>query len=89
MKKCPSAPVAEGTPQVDPSAVVTESELGLWCAIDTRVHVAESILGDCTYVTHDTEINYSRIGKFFSIAAFARINPGNHPRNSTRYDGGR
>lgn len=66
-------------PRVHPSAAVTDSELGRRCDIDARVTVAESILGDYTYVTHDSEIIYSRIGKFCSIAAFARINPGNHP----------
>jgi phosphonate metabolism protein (transferase hexapeptide repeat family) len=79
MEKHPSPPMPDDAPRVHPSAIVTDSELGRWCDIDARVSVAESILGDYTYVTHDTEIIYSRIGKFCSIAAFARINPGNHP----------
>jgi hypothetical protein len=67
------------TPRIHASAIVTDSELGRWCDTDARASITESIVGDYSYVTHDSEIIYSRIGKFCSIAAFARINPGNHP----------
>jgi phosphonate metabolism protein (transferase hexapeptide repeat family) len=69
----------EDAPRVHSSAIVVESALGLWCEVDARVSIIESVLGDYSYVTHDSEIIYTHIGKFCSIASFARINPGNHP----------
>jgi phosphonate metabolism protein (transferase hexapeptide repeat family) len=34
---------------------------------------------DYSYVVNDAQITYTTIGKFCSIAAMTRINPGNHP----------
>jgi phosphonate metabolism protein (transferase hexapeptide repeat family) len=39
----------------------------------------EVVLSDYSYVVNDSDIAYARIGKFCSIAAMTRINPGNHP----------
>jgi phosphonate metabolism protein (transferase hexapeptide repeat family) len=36
-------------------------------------------MGDYSYVVNDSSIIYTTIGKFCSIAAMTRINPGNHP----------
>jgi hypothetical protein len=36
-------------------------------------------MGDYSYVVNDSQIAYATIGKFCSIAALTRINPGNHP----------
>jgi phosphonate metabolism protein (transferase hexapeptide repeat family) len=36
-------------------------------------------MGDYSYVVNDSDIAYATIGKFCSIAAMTRINPGNHP----------
>src|SRR5258708_7588637 len=36
-------------------------------------------MDDYSYVVNDAEITYTTIGKFCSIAAMTRINPGNHP----------
>ena len=36
-------------------------------------------MGDYSYVVNDSDIAYTSIGKFTSIAAMTRINPGNHP----------
>jgi phosphonate metabolism protein (transferase hexapeptide repeat family) len=66
-------------PQIDATADVRDSELGAWTAVGPRTTIAESTLGDYSYVMNDGNIIYSEIGKFCSIAAFARINPGNHP----------
>ena len=40
---------------------------------------SKSTLGDYSYVVNDSDVAYARIGKFCSIAAMTRINPGNHP----------
>ncbi|MFX8362468.1 acetyltransferase, partial [Acinetobacter baumannii] len=36
-------------------------------------------MDDYSYVVNDSNIIYTEIGKFCSIAAMTRINPGNHP----------
>jgi len=41
--------------------------------------MAETIFGDYSYVVNDSSIIYAEIGKFCSIAAHTRLNPGNHP----------
>jgi phosphonate metabolism protein (transferase hexapeptide repeat family) len=66
-------------PMVHREAVVLESHLGAWTEVGARVSLAETVLGDYSYVIHDSDIIYAEIGKFCSIASFVRINPGNHP----------
>ncbi len=36
-------------------------------------------MGDYSYAVNDSDIIYTTIGRFCSIAAHTRINPGNHP----------
>ncbi len=64
---------------VDPSATLHEVSLGAFCEIGPRCRVSDCRFGDYTYVGNDSEIIYATIGKFCSIAAMTRINPGNHP----------
>ncbi len=66
-------------PTLDPSAVVTDSTLGAWTEIGPRTRVVETELGDYSYVMGDSDLWQCRIGKFCSIAAHTRLNPGNHP----------
>jgi phosphonate metabolism protein (transferase hexapeptide repeat family) len=66
-------------PLIDPSATVRKSTLGKYTEVGERTFVVESSLGDYSYVVNDSDIAYSHIGKFCSIAAHTRINPGNHP----------
>jgi len=66
-------------PRIDPTARVRESKLGAWTSVGPRTTLAETDLGDYSYVVNDCSIIYSVIGKFCSIAAHGRINPGNHP----------
>jgi phosphonate metabolism protein (transferase hexapeptide repeat family) len=66
-------------PTIDPTARVRDCTLGRWTEIQANVSISETTLGDYSYVVHGTEIIYATIGKFCSIAAYARINPGNHP----------
>lgn len=72
-------PVLSERPQIHATASVVDSQLGAWTSVGPRTTIAESTLGDYSYVMNDANIIYSEIGKFCSIAAFARINPGNHP----------
>jgi phosphonate metabolism protein (transferase hexapeptide repeat family) len=66
-------------PLIDPTATVTGSRVGAYTEVGARTKLLEVELGDYSYVVHDAEIAYAQIGKFCSIAAMTRINPGNHP----------
>ena len=66
-------------PLIDPSAAVTDSELGRYTEVGAHTRLLEVALGDYSYVVNDSDIAYASIGKFCSIAAMTRINPGNHP----------
>jgi len=66
-------------PFIDPAAKVVRSTLGRYTEVGPRTELLEVDLGDYSYVVNDADIAYSRIGKFVSIAAMTRINPGNHP----------
>jgi hypothetical protein len=64
---------------VHETALVRESSFGAWCEVGPRTKIAESSFGDYAYVENDADIIYTTVGKFCSIAAHTRINPGNHP----------
>lgn len=66
-------------PVIDPTARVRQATLGRYTEIGARTSFAESTLGDYSYVVNDSDVIYTTIGKFCSIAAHTRINPGNHP----------
>jgi phosphonate metabolism protein (transferase hexapeptide repeat family) len=66
-------------PTIDPGADVRDCTLGRYTEVGPRTSIIESELGDYSYVVNDSDIAYSRIGKFCSIASHVRINPGNHP----------
>ncbi len=55
------------------------ASLGRYTEVGARTQLLEVELGDYSYVVNDSDIAYTRIGKFTSIAAMTRINPGNHP----------
>jgi phosphonate metabolism protein (transferase hexapeptide repeat family) len=66
-------------PLIDPSAAVRDCRLGRYTEVGARTSLIESTLDDYSYVVNDGQIIYTTIGKFCSIAAMVRINPGNHP----------
>ncbi|CAL79046.1 putative acetyltransferase [Bradyrhizobium sp. ORS 278] len=66
-------------PTVDPSAKLHETHLGAYTEVGARTILHEVTMGDYSYVVNDAQITYTTIGKFCSIAALTRINPGNHP----------
>jgi phosphonate metabolism protein (transferase hexapeptide repeat family) len=67
------------TPLVDSTASLSSVTLGAYTEVGARTTLHEVTLGDYSYVVNDSDIAYTRIGKFTSIAAMTRINPGNHP----------
>lgn len=66
-------------PLIDPTAHVTRAVLGRYTEVGARTKFIDSTLGDYSYIVNDGDVINSRIGKFCSIAAMVRINPGNHP----------
>jgi phosphonate metabolism protein (transferase hexapeptide repeat family) len=66
-------------PAIHRTASVRASTFGRYCEVGARTKVAESSFGDYAYVVNDSDIIYTDVGKFCSIAAHTRINPGNHP----------
>lgn len=73
------SPVLSERPTIDPSARVTDCVLGRWTEVQARVTLTQVTLGDYSYVCHDSQAITASVGKFASIAAMTRINPGNHP----------
>jgi hypothetical protein len=66
-------------PLIDPTAEVTACAFGAYTEVGARTRLLEVALADYSYVVNDSDIAYAQIGKFCSIAAMTRINPGNHP----------
>ena len=66
-------------PLVHPTADVRDSRLGAYTQVGARTRLLEVTLDDYSYVVNDSEIAYATFGKFCSIAAMTRVNPGNHP----------
>jgi phosphonate metabolism protein (transferase hexapeptide repeat family) len=64
---------------VNPSASIRDCRLGRYTEVGARTKLLEVELGDYSYVVNDSDMAYATIGKFCSIAAMTRINPGNHP----------
>ncbi len=66
-------------PSIHSSAEVKKSELGRYTEVGARTVMTDTEMGDYSYIVNDGEVIYTTIGKFCSIAAHVRINPGNHP----------
>lgn len=66
-------------PLIDPTARVRDCSFGRYTEVGARTQIAETAMGDYSYVVNDGEIISTTIGKFCSIAAMVRLNPGNHP----------
>src|SRR6478609_1620817 len=73
------AKVLSVQPTIDPSAKLHEARLGAYTEVGARTILHDVAMGDYSYVVNDSQITYTTIGKFCSIAAMTRINPGNHP----------
>ena len=63
-------------PTIDASARISDCSLGAYTEIGARTILTEVSMGDYSYVVNDSQITYTTIGKFCSIAAMTRINPG-------------
>lgn len=66
-------------PWVHPDATLKDCRLGPWTAVGARTKMQETSMGAYSYIVDDCQVTYATIGKFCSIAAHSRLNPGNHP----------
>jgi phosphonate metabolism protein (transferase hexapeptide repeat family) len=66
-------------PTIDPTAKVLEARFGIYCEVGARTMLLDVEMGDYSYVVNDSQMTYTTVGRFCSIAAMTRINPGNHP----------
>lgn len=66
-------------PSIDPTASVTDSTLGRYTEVAERCRIAETDMGDYSYIMQDGSAWCATIGKFVNIAAAVRINATNHP----------
>jgi phosphonate metabolism protein (transferase hexapeptide repeat family) len=66
-------------PSIHDEACVYDCRIGSWTEIGPRSIYCETTFDDYSYDAGDTEVIYTNIGKFCSIASHVRINPGNHP----------
>ena len=66
-------------PLIDPTASVKDCIFGRYTEVGAFTSIAETTMGDYSYVVNNSDIIYANIGKCCSIAAYTRINPGNHP----------
>ena len=72
-------PLSADGPSIHPTADVRHSAFGPWTAVGARTRVVESTLDAYSYVVEDADIAFATVGRFCSIAAETRLNPGNHP----------
>ncbi len=66
-------------PAVHETARVAGCRLGRYTEVGARTSLLETTLDDYSYIVNNGDIAYTTAGKFCSIAAQVRINPGNHP----------
>lgn len=66
-------------PLIHPTAEVERCTFGRYTEVEARSSLAETVLGDYSYVMQDCRIWCVTIGKFANIAAAVRLNATNHP----------
>lgn len=66
-------------PRIDESSKINKSSFGAYTDIGPHCSIRESSMGDYSYLAGHVSMVWTEIGKFCSIAAYTRINPGNHP----------
>ena len=66
-------------PCIHPTAAVIRSSFGVYTEVGALSVLNEVEMGDYSYICESCYADYCTIGKYCSIAAQVRINPGNHP----------
>jgi phosphonate metabolism protein (transferase hexapeptide repeat family) len=66
-------------PEIDPSAIIRESEFGRYTYVGADCFIADTVMEDYGYAMGGNQIAHATLGKFCNIASGVRINPSNHP----------
>lgn len=66
-------------PSIHKTATVVKSRFGEYTEVGAFCVLNEVEMGDYSYISEFSYADYTSIGKYCSIAAQVRINPGNHP----------
>lgn len=66
-------------PTIDEDVTLEETTLGAFVHIQAHSVFCDVTVGDYSYFAGHNQVYYANIGKFCSIASFARINTTNHP----------
>ncbi|MCS6969590.1 MAG: DapH/DapD/GlmU-related protein [Planctomycetota bacterium] len=66
-------------PCIRPGCLVRDSWLGPWSELQPGTRLTQSELGAYSYIAGEADVHNTEIGRFVSIAAGVRINPGEHP----------
>lgn len=66
-------------PTIHPTCHIVSSLVGGWTELGPYTSLLESTIGDYSYTAGQVSLAYTDVGKFCSIAAQVRVNPGNHP----------
>ena len=74
-----SAKLLSTTPCIHATADLRDCVLGAYTEVGARTRLLEVELADYSYIVNDGDVAYTKFGKFCSVAAMTRINPGNHP----------
>jgi len=74
-----SAKMLSTTPCIHATADLRDCVLGAYTEVGARTRLLEVELADYSYIVNDSDVAYTKFGKFCSVAAMIRINPGNHP----------
>ncbi|WP_404367406.1 acetyltransferase [Marinobacter sp.] len=74
MKKIPGT-----EPLLGKDVELREASFGLACEVGDRCKIVNTQFDDYSYIGNDSDVINTQVGKFCSLAAFIRLNPGNHP----------
>jgi len=66
-------------PVIEEDVRLTRVVLGAYTQIQAHSVLNDVTVGDYTYFAGYNQVDCAAIGKFCSVASFARIGPGNHP----------
>lgn len=79
MPELPFTPVLANEPVIGTDCLIKNSHFGYANEVGDRCKLLNTHFDDFSYIGDDSDVANTTIGKFCSIAAHTRINPGNHP----------
>jgi len=66
-------------PTIDDDVILAETILGSYTHVQAHSVFCDVVVGDYSYFAGYNQVFYADIGKFCSVASYARINTTNHP----------